>query len=114
MRSVGPNVLNCRSERSVRCLRSLHMSLIGLHRVTRLCDHEGLFSLLSTHSSPCLFERAPNLVWHMRRTANAQAQGFGQQAGLATLQDEEGLRILSTTNSSESGIGEEISVFGHL
>src|SRR5258708_37985123 len=114
MWSVGSKVLNCCIERSASCSRSLNMSLIGLHRVTRLPAHEGLFSLLSTYSCPCLFERAPHLVRNMRRTANAQAQGFGQKSGLPSLQDEEGLSRLSKVNSSESGMGVESGAFGHL
>src|SRR5437899_8814357 len=90
------------------------MSLIGLYRVTHLPDHEGLFSLLSTYSLPGLFERAPNLVRNMRRTANAQAQSFGQKSGLPSLQDEEGFSRLSTANSSESGTRVESGAFGHL
>src|SRR6266699_3026237 len=104
----------CLSERSVRCSHSLHMRLIGLHRVTRLLDHEGLFSLRSTHRRPCLFERAPNLVRHLRRTANAQAQGFSQHSSLPSLQDEEGLSRHSTANSGESGMGVESGASGHL
>src|SRR5258708_3142959 len=90
------------------------MSLIGPHRGTLLAKQRRSSSLDSLGSRPCLLERSPDLIRNVGRTRNTQAQGFGQEPRLALLQDEEGLSILFTTNSSKSGIAVEVCVSGHL